>query len=111
MAVVSFDSLAYAVLPPLSYAIINGLENQFLSSLLLGRRLELNAVAMLLALAFWTWLWGIAGTIVAVPLLVTIKVFCDHFDSLSGIGEFYRQNILKSRQRNYRLDLIQLHCP
>lgn len=88
MAVVSFDSLAYAALAPLSYALFNGLENQLVSPLLLGRRLELNAVAMLVALTFWTWLWGISGTIVAVPLLVTIKVFCDHLDSLSGIGEF-----------------------
>ena len=88
MAVVSFDSLAYAALAPLSYAVFNGLENQLVSPVLLGRRLELNAVAMLVALTFWTWLWGISGTIVAVPLLVTIKVFCDHLESLSGIGEF-----------------------
>ena len=31
---------------------------------------------------------GISGTMLAVPILVTIKVFCDHLDSLSGIGEF-----------------------
>jgi predicted PurR-regulated permease PerM len=86
--VVTFDSIAYAALAPLSYAIINGLENQFVSPLLLGRRLQLNSVAILLALTFWTWIWGIAGTLVAVPILVTIKVFCDHLESLSGIGEF-----------------------
>ncbi len=88
MAVVSFDSLAYAALAPLSYVLFSGLESHLMSPLLLGRRLELNAVAMLVALTFWTWLWGISGTLVAVPLLVTIKVFCDHLDSLSGIGEF-----------------------
>ncbi len=88
MGFVTFDSIAYAALPPLSYAIINGIENQFVSPLLLGRRLRLNSVAILLALTFWTWIWGIAGTMVAVPILVTIKVFCDHLDSLSGIGEF-----------------------
>ncbi len=88
MAVVSFDSIAYAALAPLSYAVFNGIENQFVSPLLLGRRLQLNSVAILLALTFWTWIWGIAGTMVAVPILVTIKVFCDHLDSLSGVGEF-----------------------
>lgn len=88
MAVVSFDSLFYATLVPLSYAILNGIENQFVSPLLLSRRLQLNSVAILLALTFWTWIWGIAGTMVAVPILVTVKVFCDHLDSLSGIGEF-----------------------
>jgi predicted PurR-regulated permease PerM len=88
MAVVSFDSIAYAALAPLSYALFNGIENQFLSPFLLGRRLQLNSVAILLALTFWTWIWGIAGTMVAVPILVTIKVFCDHLDGLSGVGEF-----------------------
>jgi predicted PurR-regulated permease PerM len=88
MAVVSFDSIAYAALAPLSYAVLNGIENQFVSPLLLGRRLQLNSVAILLALTFWTWIWGIAGTMVAVPILVAIKVFCDNLDSLAGIGEF-----------------------
>ncbi len=88
MAVVTFDSIAYAALAPLSYAVFNGIENQFVSPLLLGRRLQLNSVAILLALTFWTWIWGIAGTMVAVPILVSIKVFCDHLDSLSGVGEF-----------------------
>lgn len=88
MAVVTFDSMSYAALAPLSYAVINGIENQFVSPYLLGRRLQLNSVAILFALTFWTWIWGIAGTMLAVPILVTIKVFCDHLDSLSGIGEF-----------------------
>jgi predicted PurR-regulated permease PerM len=88
MAIVTFDSFTYAMLAPLSYAVLNGIENQFVSPLLLGRRLRLNSVALLLALTFWTWIWGIAGTLVAVPLLVTIKVFCDHLDSLAGVGEF-----------------------
>jgi predicted PurR-regulated permease PerM len=88
MAIVTFDSLGYALLVPLSYAFWNGVENQFVTPLLLGRRLQLNAVAILLALAFWTWIWGIAGTIIAVPVLVAVKVFCDHLDNLAGIGEF-----------------------
>ena len=88
MALVTFDSLGFALLVPLSYAIWNGIENQFVSPLFLSRRLQLNSVAILLALAFWTWIWGIAGTMMAVPILVTFKVFCDHLESLAGIGEF-----------------------
>jgi predicted PurR-regulated permease PerM len=88
MAIIAFDSLTFALLVPLSYAFWNGIENQFISPFFLGRRLQLNSVAILLALAFWTWLWGIAGTVVAVPILVTIKVFCDHLEGMSGIGEF-----------------------
>ena len=97
MAVVVFDSLAYAMLAPLSYAFWVGIESQFVTPLLLGRRLQLNSVAILLALAFWTWLWGIAGTVIAVPVLVTLKVFCDHLEGWSGVGEFLSEKYPEER--------------
>jgi len=50
--------------------------------------LELNSVAIFIFVAMWTWLWGIVGAIIAVPLLVSIKVFCDHFEGLASFGEF-----------------------
>ena len=56
--------------------------------MILGRRLELNSVAIFISLALWSWLWGIVGAIIAVPLLVSIKVFCDHFEGLASFGEF-----------------------
>jgi predicted PurR-regulated permease PerM len=88
MAVTVFDTLSYAMVIPLAYAVINGVENQLITPVFLGRRLQINSVAILLALTFWSWEWGIAGTMLAVPILVTIKVFSDHLDSLQGVGEF-----------------------
>jgi predicted PurR-regulated permease PerM len=41
-------------------------------------------VSMLL----WGWLWGVVGALMAVPILMTLKIFCDHIDSLRGVGEF-----------------------
>ena len=88
MAIVTFDSLGYALLIPLAFAIWSLIEFEIVNPLILSRRLQMNAVAILLSLAFWAWLWGIAGAAIAVPVLVTIKVFCDHVDGLSGLGEF-----------------------
>ncbi len=87
-AIVVFDSLGYAMLAPLIYGVIIGIETQFVSPYVLSRRLQLNSVAILLALAFWAWAWGIPGIVVAVPLLVTLKVFCSRLESLSAVGEF-----------------------
>jgi predicted PurR-regulated permease PerM len=56
--------------------------------MIVGRRLELNSVSIFIALAFWTWLWGPIGSLIAVPLLVVVKVFCDHFDGLQNLGNF-----------------------
>ena len=55
---------------------------------MVGRRLEINSVAIFIAIAFWSWLWGFVGALMAVPLLVVIKVFCDHFEGLRAIGNF-----------------------
>jgi predicted PurR-regulated permease PerM len=64
------------------------IEGQVITPLIVGRRLEVNAVAIFIAVAFWSWLWGIVGALIAVPLLVVVKVFCDHFDSLHHVGNF-----------------------
>lgn len=88
VALISFESISYAVIPPLVYMTVAVIEGQFLTPVLLGRRLELNSVAIFIFVALWTWLWGIVGAIIAVPLLVSIKVFCDHFEGLAAFGEF-----------------------
>ncbi len=87
-AVLSFDSLGYALVFPASYLIIATLEGNFITPLVLGRSLTLNPVVILIALAFWGWMWGISGMILAVPILATFKIFCDHIEPMKPIGEF-----------------------
>lgn len=88
IGLITFPTLTMAALPPLAYFICNAIEGSVVTPLTLGRRLELNPVAILVALAFGGWMWGIVGALIAVPLLVVIKVFCDHFESLAKFGEF-----------------------
>ena len=88
VAVVSFDTLSQAALPPLFYLAATALEGGIITPMVIGRRLAINTVAILLALALWAWLWGVIGALIAVPLLVAIKAFCDHFEELSDWGEF-----------------------
>ncbi len=91
VSVVVFDTLSYALLAPLCYLIVIGIETQLVSPFVLSRRLQINSVAILIALAFWAWIWGLGGVILAIPLLVTFRVFCSHLPSLAGIGEFLGQ--------------------
>ncbi|HCF17172.1 MAG TPA: AI-2E family transporter, partial [Rhodospirillum rubrum] len=65
---VTFDSLGQALIPPLSYLAVTSVEGQFLTPAIVGRRLELNALSVMLAVLFWAWLWGIVGALIAVPL-------------------------------------------
>jgi predicted PurR-regulated permease PerM len=52
----------------------------------LGDRLQLNPLAVTLALLFWGWIWGAAGLILAIPVTAAMKVVFDHVDSLNGLG-------------------------
>jgi len=46
------------------------IEGHFVTPTIIGRRLELNALAVFIALAFWTWLWGPMGGFLSSPLLI-----------------------------------------
>lgn len=85
---VTHDSVGEAILPPLIYLGLHALESNFITPMILGRRLTLNPVVIFISLIFWTWIWGIPGAILSVPMLMTLKIFCDHFKPLASIGEF-----------------------
>jgi predicted PurR-regulated permease PerM len=53
---------------------------------IVGKRLQLNPLAVSLALLFWAWIWGAMGLILAVPLVAVTKIICDYTDSLRAFG-------------------------
>jgi len=87
-ALSTFDNVAHIIAVPMSYLAINLLQAYVLTPLLLGRRLTLNPVAILIGLILWWEIWGVAGAFIAVPLLATFKILCDHIETLSPVGEF-----------------------
>ncbi|WP_458323083.1 AI-2E family transporter [Roseobacter sp. A03A-229] len=87
-AITYFDSLSYALIAPLAYQALTSIEAQFVTPYLLGKRLELNIVAVFLTVVLWGWLWGIAGALVAVPFLLVFKVICDNIDNLNVVSNF-----------------------
>lgn len=88
VSIVTFDDLGYAFLAPAAYLALGTLEGQIITPAIVGRRLEINTVSVFLAVIFWAWLWGIAGALLAVPLLVVFKVVCDNVASLKAVGDF-----------------------
>jgi predicted PurR-regulated permease PerM len=81
-----FDSLSHALLIPGSYLVINFIQGNIVSPVVMSRRLTLNPAAIFLSLALWWWLWGVAGAFLAVPMLAAFKICCDHVDGLAAIG-------------------------
>jgi predicted PurR-regulated permease PerM len=76
------------LLVPIVYFTLEVIEGQFVTPILTGRSLTLNPVMIFLSMLLWGWIWGVVGALMAVPILMTLKIFCDHIESLHGVGEF-----------------------
>lgn len=87
-AVLSYDSFGYALIFPASYLTLAVLEGNFITPWVMGRSLTLNPVLILLSITFWGWMWGIAGIILAVPILAAFKIFCTYIEQLEPVAEF-----------------------
>ena len=78
VGVISFSTLGAGLIAPLAFVGLTFLEGHFLTPAIIGRRLELNALAVFVALAFWTWLWGPMGGFLSSPLLIVALALKDH---------------------------------
>jgi predicted PurR-regulated permease PerM len=88
VAFTTFDSVGYALLVPATFMAINFVQAYFVSPMVLGHRLTLNPVAILVSVVFFFWIWGVPGAFIAVPLIATFKIVCDHIETLAPVGEF-----------------------
>ena len=87
VGLLTFDTLWKGLLPPAWYLLLHLLEANLITPVLLGRRFTLNPVVIFVSLIFWTWLWGVPGALLSVPILVSIKAVSDRVPSLSSVSE------------------------
>ncbi len=74
VGVVAEPTFALGLLPAAGFLLVITVEGQFLTPMIIGRHLELNALAVLLSLAFWTWLWGPMGAFLSSPILMVALI-------------------------------------
>ncbi|MGA8898290.1 AI-2E family transporter [Bradyrhizobium sp.] len=78
VGLIAFSTIGAAVIAPLAFVGVAFLEGHFITPTIIGRRLELNALAVFISLAFWTWLWGPMGGFLSSPLLIVALILRDH---------------------------------
>jgi predicted PurR-regulated permease PerM len=88
VAILTFDEIFRIIMVPAIYFVLDTIEANLVSPMILGRRLALNPVVIFIWLIFCGWIWGITGALLAVPLLAIIKIISDQVEQLAPIGEF-----------------------
>lgn len=86
VAVLTFDEIAHALLVPACFFTITTIEGLGLTPWLVGRSLVLSPIAVVGSLLVWSWLWGIPGALVAVPILAIVKIVADHVEPLRPLS-------------------------
>jgi predicted PurR-regulated permease PerM len=93
----TFDTLLAASFPVLAYWAINLVESNLVTPHVMGRRMTLNPLAIILSVSFWTWIWGPVGGVISLPLLIMLKVVCDHTPALRALGSMIGAPINRNR--------------
>jgi predicted PurR-regulated permease PerM len=88
VGVISSGITWWALAPAGLYLIVHIVEGEVISPMIIARRFTVNPVAVILALIFWYWLWGVMGAILAVPMLAITKIICDSIRPLRALGHF-----------------------
>jgi predicted PurR-regulated permease PerM len=86
VAMLSFDVATAALWPPLAYMGLTALEGSFITPTIVGNRLTLNPLMIFAGIIFWGWMCGVAGALIAVPLLAVFKILCGNVESLQPVG-------------------------
>jgi len=87
VAFAQFDSIASATKILLLLTVIFSLEGLLVKPAIMGKAARINGVAMFVSLLFWSWVWGLIGVLVAVPIMMVIKSICDRVEALKPFGE------------------------
>jgi hypothetical protein len=102
------------------FAVLELFTNLVLETVLLAGAAGVSQVALVVSLAFWTWLWGPLGLLMATPLTVCLVVFGKHVPGLRFVGllladtpslapEFVFYQRLLARDQSEAADLIDAH--
>ncbi len=88
----TFPTLSEGLLVPAVALLLTSLEGHVLTPSVLGRRMSLNPTVIFLSTLFWGWLWGVAGALMAVPIMTSLKVLIDHLPAQKHLAAFLRPN-------------------
>ena len=87
VALMQFGTIAMMLYVSGISLVITSLEGWLLTPWLTSRTARTNEVAVFVGLIFWGFVWGLWGTLLAVPMLVVVKAFCDRIEDLKPVGE------------------------
>ncbi|WP_432201172.1 AI-2E family transporter [Erythrobacter sp. W53] len=80
------ETLLLGLIPAAAYLALNTIEANIVTPAVLGARFTVNPVMILITLSYFSWIWGITGALLSVPILLTLTALFDHIGRPNIIG-------------------------
>ncbi|WP_234029107.1 AI-2E family transporter [Aurantiacibacter spongiae] len=84
------------MIPAAAYLSLHTIEANVITPSILGARFTMNPVLILLALTYFGWIWGVAGALLSVPILLTLTALIDHLGRPNLIGFIFGEPLFAS---------------
>jgi predicted PurR-regulated permease PerM len=88
LAIVKWKTVSHFWLIAAVLTGIHVLAQNLIAPQLVGRQVQLNAVAITISLLFWGWVWGGMGLILAIPITAALRVICDHTQAWKPVARW-----------------------
>jgi len=82
----TYDTVAMGLVAPLAFLCLHAVESNIVTPSILGRRFTVNPVLILFSFSYFTWIWGVLGALLSVPILVTLTAAVDHLGKPNLVG-------------------------
>jgi predicted PurR-regulated permease PerM len=94
-ALIQFESWTMPIVVFVGFAVLQITISNFISPMLQGRGMSMPPAAIIVALLFWGWVWGLIGALLAVPLTAALVIVCQHFKSTEWIAKLLAREPLE----------------
>ena len=80
------ETIPLGLIPPLLFLALHTIEANVVTPALLGARFTLNPVMILLSISYFSWIWGVIGALLSVPILLTLTALVEHLGKPNIVG-------------------------
>lgn len=88
-------SVGVGLIPMLAYLGLHAVESNVVTPAILGARFTLNPVAILISISYFSWIWGVLGALLSVPILLTIAALLDHIGKPNLVGFMFGEALFE----------------
>jgi len=92
------------VLPAVAYLGLHTVESNVVTPAILGARFTMNPVMILIALSYFTWIWGVTGALLSVPILLTVTALIEHLGKPNLVGFIFGEPLFATNPMDLQAD-------